>query len=151
MRKSSSNHGFWYPFHQNRLKNGKLWAFKEFNMADIESPFWIFNYFPNFQLLNSKIFISSHHLRFRLYVALCIRKMVFERLMQIVNWFVFSFANAYLISLCDVTKRPIWPLPLQSICQYSNTHNFPIFQPILIILVSKCIIQRTLSYKHTHQ
>ena len=26
----------------------KLWAFKEFNMADIQPPFWIFNLFSEF-------------------------------------------------------------------------------------------------------
>ena len=28
-----------------------------------------------------------------------------------------------------------------------NAHSFPIFQPILMILVSKCIVQRALSDK----
>ena len=43
---------------------------------------------------------------------------------------VFYFDYAYLIRLCDVTKPTIWQLPLQSICKYSNVHNFHIFQPI---------------------
>ena len=42
----------------------------------------------------------------------------------VIHWFVFYFDYAYLISLCDVTKPTIWPLPLQSICKYSNTYNF---------------------------
>ena len=46
------------------------------------------------------------------------------------HWFVFYFDNAYLIRLSDVTKPTIWPLSLQSICKYSNAHNFHIFQPI---------------------
>ena len=29
--------------------------------------------------------------------------------------------------LCDVTKPKIWPLPLQSIYKYANTHNFYVF------------------------
>ena len=28
-----------------------------------------------------------------------------------------------------------------------NAHNFPIFQPILVILVSKCMVHRALSAK----
>ena len=31
-----------------------------------------------------------------------------------------------------------------------NVHNFPIFQPILIILVSKFMVYRALSVKHTY-
>ena len=31
-----------------------------------------------------------------------------------------------------------------------NVHNFPIFQPILMVLVSKFMIHRALSDKHTH-
>ena len=49
------------------------------------------------------------------------------RLMQIIHCFVFHFDYAYLIRLSDVTKPTIWPLPLQSICKYSNAHNFHIF------------------------
>ena len=47
--------------------------------------------------------------------------------MQIIHWFVFYFDYAYLIRLSDATKPTIWPLPLQSICKYSNAHNFHIF------------------------
>ena len=55
----------------------KLLAFKEFHMADIEPPFRIFNQFSEIlQLLNSKDFISSHHLGFRRYAAFYIRRMV---------------------------------------------------------------------------
>ena len=46
--------------------------------------------------------------------------------MQIIHRFVFYFDHAYLIRLSDVTKPTIWPLPLQSICKYSNAHNFHI-------------------------
>ena len=28
-----------------------------------------------------------------------------------------------------------------------NAHNLPIFQPILMVLVSKCMVDRALSYK----
>ena len=76
--------------------------------------------------------------------------MVYLRLMQIINRIVIYFNYAYLIRLIDVTKPTKWPLPLQSICKHSNANNFPIFQPILIKLVSKCMVYRALSYKHTH-
>ena len=67
--------------------------------------------------------------------------------MQIISWFAFYFNYAYLIRLCDVTKPTLWPLPLQSIFKYSNANNFPIFQPILIKLVSKCTVCIALTYK----
>ena len=54
---------------------------------------------------------------------------------------------AYLIRLCDVTKPTKWPLPLESICKYSNAHKFHIFQLIKMKLVSKSMFQRALSYK----
>ena len=54
--------------------------------------------------------------------------------MQIINWFVFYFDYAYLIRLSDVTKPTKWPLPSQSICKYSNVHNFPVFQHIYLKL-----------------
>ena len=44
-----------------------------------------------------------------------------------IHWFVFYFDYAYLIRLCYVTKPIIGQLPLQSICKYSNTHSFYIF------------------------
>ena len=50
--------------------------------------------------------------------------------MQIIHSFVFYFDYAYLIRLSDVTKPTICPQSLQSICKYSNAHNFHIFQPI---------------------
>ena len=34
-----------------------------------------------------------------------------------------------------------------AILNSSNAHNLPIFQPILIILVLKCMVHRALSYK----
>ena len=40
------------------------------------------------------------------------------------HWFVFYFDYAYFVRLSDVTKPTIWPLLLQSICKYSNAHNF---------------------------
>ena len=56
------------------------------------------------QLLNSKFFISSHHLGFRKYAALYIIKMFYEWLMQFIHWFVLYYDYAYLIRLCDVTQ-----------------------------------------------
>ena len=56
------------------------------------------------------------------------------------NSFSGLFDYAYLIRLCDVTKPTIWPLPLQSIFNYSNAHNFYVFQPILMKLVSKFMV-----------
>ena len=47
--------------------------------------------------------------------------------MQIIHRFDFYFDYAYIIRLSDITKPTIWPLPLQSICKYSNAHNFHIF------------------------
>ena len=41
--------------------------------------------------------------------------------------FCLLFDYAYLIRLCDVTKPTKWPLLLESICKYSNAHNFHIF------------------------
>ena len=67
--------------------------------------------------------------------------------MQIIHWFVFYFDYAYLIRLSDVTNPTIWPLLLQSICKYSNAHNFQIFQPIKMKLVSKFIVYEDLKYK----
>ena len=49
------------------------------------------------------------------------------QLMQIIHLFVFYFDYAHLIRLCDVIKPTIWPLPWQSICKYSNAHNFSHF------------------------
>ena len=76
--------------------------------------------------------------------------MVYLILMQIINWFVFYFEYAYLIRLSDVTKPTKWPLLLQYIFKYSNAHDFPIFQTILIKLVLKCMVYRALSYKHIY-
>ena len=36
-----------------------------------------------------------------------------------------------------------------AILNYLNAHNLPMFQPILMILVSKCIVHRALSDEHT--
>ena len=69
------------------------------------------------------------------------------RLMQIIHWFVFYFDYTYLIRLCEIAKPIKGPLTLQSICKYSNDHNFPIVQPILMKLVSKPMVYRALSYK----
>ena len=69
------------------------------------------------------------------------------RLMQIIYWFVFYFDYAYLIRLCDVIKPTIWPPPLQFICKYWNAHNFHIFQPILMIRVSKSMVYSAPSFK----
>ena len=85
-----------------------------------------FQYFFNCLIFSYQ---RLHHLCFSRYAALYTRKMFHQRLKLIIHWFVFYFDNAYLIRLSDVTKPPIWPLPLQSICKYSNAHNFHIFQP----------------------
>ena len=67
--------------------------------------------------------------------------------MLIIHWFVFYFDDAFLIRLRDVTKPTKWPLPFESLCKYSNAHNFNIFQPIEMKLVSKSMVRRALSYK----
>ena len=38
-----------------------------------------------------------------------------------------------------------------AILKYLNAHNFLIFQPILMILVSKFVVHRALSKKNTHR
>ena len=87
---------------------------------------WLFLAVPRGCLQFVIVVFSDHtHLLFFIH-----KENVSLKINAIIHWFVFYFDYAYLIRLSDVTKPTTWQLPLQSICKYSNTNHFHIFQPI---------------------
>ena len=85
-----------------------------------------FEYLISFQNFITAKFYAFYIIALSRFQILCsfVHKENVLRLLRIIHWLVFYFDYACLIRLCDVTQPTIWPLPLEFISRYSNSHNF---------------------------
>ena len=86
---------------------GEVWSFKEFKMANI---YLVIDTITESVFQQVCSFIHKENVLLKIIARNPLVCLLFD--------------CAYLIRLC---KPTIWPLPLQSICKYSNAHNFYVF------------------------